>query len=33
VDFIRQAAKMADRVLLTSPNSFASGLQLLRQLK
>ena len=33
VDFIRQAAKMADAVLLTSPNSFASGLQLLRQLK
>lgn len=33
VDFIRQAAKMADGVLLTSPNSFASGLQLLRQLK
>jgi hypothetical protein len=33
VDFIRQAAKMADRVLLTSPNTFASGLQILRQLK
>jgi hypothetical protein len=33
VDFIRQAAKMADAVLLTSPNSFASGLQLLRHLK
>jgi 5,10-methylenetetrahydrofolate reductase len=33
VDFIRQAAKMTDRVLLTSPNSFASGLQILRQLK
>jgi hypothetical protein len=33
VDFIREAAKMADAVLLTSPNSFASGLQLLRQLK
>jgi 5,10-methylenetetrahydrofolate reductase len=33
VDFIREAAKMADSVLLTSPNSFASGLQLLRQLK
>jgi 5,10-methylenetetrahydrofolate reductase len=33
VDFIMQAAKMADAVLLTSPNSFASGLQLLRQLK
>jgi hypothetical protein len=33
VDFIREAAKMANAVLLTSPNSFASGLQLLRQLK
>jgi 5,10-methylenetetrahydrofolate reductase len=33
IDFIREAAKMADSVLLTSPNSFASGLQLLRQLK
>jgi 5,10-methylenetetrahydrofolate reductase len=33
VDFIREAAKMADSVLLTSPNSFASGLQLLRGLK
>lgn len=33
VDFIMQAAKIADRVLLTSPNSFASGIQLLRQLK
>jgi 5,10-methylenetetrahydrofolate reductase len=33
VDFIRQAAKLADIVLLTSPNSFASGLQILRQLK
>jgi len=33
VDFVRQAAKMADRVLLTSPNSFGSGLELLRQLK
>jgi 5,10-methylenetetrahydrofolate reductase len=33
VDFIRQAAKMAEGVLLTSPNSFASGLQLLQQLK
>ena len=32
-DFIRQAAKMADTVLLTSPNSFTSGLQLLRELK
>ncbi len=33
VDFVKQAAKMADRVLLTSPNSFGSGLELLRQLK
>jgi prophage tail gpP-like protein len=33
VDFIREAAKIANAVLLTSPNSFASGLQLLRQLK
>jgi 5,10-methylenetetrahydrofolate reductase len=33
VDFVRQAAKMADRVLLTSPNSFGSGLELLQQLK
>jgi 5,10-methylenetetrahydrofolate reductase len=33
VDFILQAAKIADQVLLTSPNSFASGLDLLLQLK
>lgn len=33
VDFIRHAAKMVDGVLLTSPNSFAAGLQLLLQLK
>jgi 5,10-methylenetetrahydrofolate reductase len=33
IDFVRQAAKIADRVLLTSPNSFGSGLELLRQLK
>jgi hypothetical protein len=32
-DFVRQAAKIADEVLLTSPNSFGSGLELLRQLK
>ncbi|AFU57451.1 putative 5 10-methylenetetrahydrofolate reductase-like protein [Candidatus Nitrososphaera gargensis Ga9.2] len=32
-DFVRQTAKIADRVLLTSPNSFGSGLELLRQLK
>jgi len=33
VDFVRQAAKMSDSVILTSPNSFRSGLELLRQLK
>jgi 5,10-methylenetetrahydrofolate reductase len=33
VDFVKKAAKIADRVLLTSPNSFAAGLELLRQLK
>jgi 5,10-methylenetetrahydrofolate reductase len=33
VDFVRQAASIADRVLLTSPNSFKSGIELLRQLK
>lgn len=33
VDFVKAAAKMADRVLLTSPNSFRSGLELLKQLK
>ena len=33
VDFIKQAAKMAEGVLLTSPNSFGSGLHLLQQLK
>jgi 5,10-methylenetetrahydrofolate reductase len=33
VDFTRQAAKIADKVLLTSPNSFSSGLQLLHELK
>lgn len=32
-DFVRQAALIADRVLLTSPNSFQSGIELLRQLK
>jgi 5,10-methylenetetrahydrofolate reductase len=32
-DFVRQAAMMADRVLLTSPNSFGSGIELLKQLK
>jgi 5,10-methylenetetrahydrofolate reductase len=33
VDFVKKAARMADRVLLTSPNSFGSGLELLKQLK
>lgn len=32
-DFVREAAGIADRVLLTSPNSFGSGLELLKQLK
>ncbi|HET6808884.1 MAG TPA: hypothetical protein VFH28_07470 [Nitrososphaera sp.] len=31
-DFVKQAARMADRILLTSPNSFRSGLELLQQL-
>ena len=33
IDFVRQAARIADRILLTSPNSFFSGLELLKQLK
>jgi 5,10-methylenetetrahydrofolate reductase len=33
VDFVKEAARIADSVLLTSPNSFASGLELLKQLK
>lgn len=33
VDFVKKAARMADRVLLTSPNSFAAGIELLKQLK
>lgn len=32
-DFVRQASSIADRVLITSPNSFSSGLEILRQLK
>jgi 5,10-methylenetetrahydrofolate reductase len=32
-DFVRQALTIADRVLLTSPNSFRSGLEFLTQLK
>ncbi|HXG07044.1 MAG TPA: hypothetical protein VNI77_06940 [Nitrososphaera sp.] len=33
VDFVKEAARIADQVLLTSPNSFASGLELLKRLK
>jgi 5,10-methylenetetrahydrofolate reductase len=32
VDFVGEAARIADRVLLTSPNSFRAGLELLSQL-
>lgn len=32
-DFVKKAAKIADRVLLTSPNSFAAGIELLKKLK
>ncbi len=32
-DFVRQAARIADRVLLTSPNNFAAGVELLKKLK
>jgi hypothetical protein len=32
VDFIKNAAKIADGVLLTSPNSFKSGLDVLKQI-
>jgi 5,10-methylenetetrahydrofolate reductase len=33
IDFVLQAGKIADEVLLTSPNSFSSGLDLLKELK
>ena len=33
VDFIRTAAKIADKVLITSPNSFRDGLELIRKLR
>ncbi len=33
IDFVLEAAKMTDEVLLTSPNSFASGLDLLKEAK
>ncbi len=32
-DFVMQALKMTDRVLLSSPNSFRSGIELLQQLR
>jgi 5,10-methylenetetrahydrofolate reductase len=33
IDFILGAGKLADEILVTSPNSFASGIQLLEELK
>lgn len=33
IDFIQGAGKLADEILLTSPNSFASGIKLLEELK
>ncbi|HJT48514.1 MAG TPA: hypothetical protein VJ729_10060 [Nitrososphaeraceae archaeon] len=33
IDFVLQAAKIADEVLVTSPNSFASGLDFLKAVK
>jgi 5,10-methylenetetrahydrofolate reductase len=33
IDFIRQAGKIANEVLITSPNSFTSGIDLLKELK
>jgi 5,10-methylenetetrahydrofolate reductase len=33
VDFIREAGKMADEILLTSPNNFRAAIDLLRQFK
>jgi|SRR6476661_3248946 len=33
IDFIRMAAKIADKVLITSPNSFKDGLELVRKLR
>ena len=33
IDFIRQAGKIANEVLVTSPNSFTSGIDLLKELK
>ncbi len=33
IEFIREAGRIADEVLLTSPNSFKAGLEILHQLK
>jgi hypothetical protein len=33
VDFIKQAGKLAYEVLLTSPNSFRTGLELLKEVR
>lgn len=33
IDFIRQVGKIANEVLITSPNSFTSGIDLLKELK
>jgi 5,10-methylenetetrahydrofolate reductase len=33
IDFVLQAGKIADEVLLTSPNSFSSGLHVIKELK
>jgi hypothetical protein len=33
VDFVRNAGRMAERILITSPSSFRSGLELLNQLE
>ena len=33
IDFILEAGKIADEVLLTSPNSFSAGIELLQELK
>ncbi len=33
VDFVKNAGRIADRILVTSPNSFRSGLELLNQLR
>jgi hypothetical protein len=33
IEFVKEAGTLADEVLLTSPNNFNAGLQLLEQLK